>query len=75
MDQLSAAGRFCEDPARNVQRYFYRLWTELSGISDGQEQVESTIETRARQTAYPVGGGVLLAVLFLFLVALVLYIK
>ncbi|MBW2451450.1 MAG: Na(+)/H(+) antiporter subunit D [Deltaproteobacteria bacterium] len=65
--------RFFDEPGGNVQKYGYRLWVDASGINDGQTAVEEQIDRRSRSGAYPVGGGVLLAVMFLSLMAFLLF--
>ncbi len=67
--------RFFEEPGGNTQKYIYRLWTETSGIPDHQDRISQEIDGRSRNAAYPVGGGVLLAVLILALVSFVLYLR
>lgn len=64
---------FFEEPGSNFQKYGYRLWVEASGDTDDLENINRTIDRRSRNAAYPVGGGVLLAVLILALLSLVLY--
>jgi multicomponent Na+:H+ antiporter subunit D len=66
--------RFFEEPGANIQKYGYRLWVETSGINDQQERIERMIKTRSDNAAYPIGGGVLLAVMILALVSILLYI-
>lgn len=63
---------FFEEPGGNFQKYGYRLWVEISGINDRHAEIDRVIDWRTRNAAYPVGGGVLLAVLILSLVSLVL---
>ncbi len=67
--------QFFEEPGGNFQKYGYRLWVETSGIADQNEQVSKEIDRRSRNAAYPVGGGVLLAVLILSLVSLILFLR
>lgn len=64
--------RFFEEPGSNIQKHGYRLWVEASGISVHKERIEEKIESRSRSGSYPVGVGVLLAVMILVLVSLVL---
>ncbi len=66
---------FFEEPGGNFQKYGYRLWVETSGINRNQEKVDRNIDRRSRNAAYPVGGGVLLAVMLLALVSVVLYLR
>jgi multicomponent Na+:H+ antiporter subunit D len=65
-------GQFFEEPGSNIQKHGYRLWVEASGISDDKERIEEQIEDRSRSASYPVGIGVLLAVVILTLVSLLL---
>ncbi|MDT8440902.1 MAG: Na(+)/H(+) antiporter subunit D [Desulfuromonadales bacterium] len=65
--------RFLEEPGGNVQKYGYRLWTETSGIDEQRDKVLDQIERRSRSASYPIGGGVLLAVSFLALLAFLLF--
>ena len=67
--------QFFEEPGSNLQKYGYRLWVEGSGIPDDQEHVAKQIDSRSRSAAYPVGVGVLLAVVILALVSLLLYLR
>lgn len=64
--------RFFAEPGGNLQKYGVRLWVEASGVSDGQERLAEQIEQRCRSASYPVGGGVLLAVLLVTLLSLFL---
>jgi multicomponent Na+:H+ antiporter subunit D len=65
--------QFFEDPGCNFQKYGYHLWVEISGITGREAEIDQIIDRRTRNAAYPVGGGVLLAVLILSLVALFLF--
>ena len=67
--------RFFENPGGNLQKYGYRLWAETSGISDQQERIRTEIDDRSRNAAYPVGVGVLLAVIILALASMLLYLR
>jgi len=67
--------QFFEEPGGNLQRYGYRIWVEGSGIPDNQEQVAKRINSRNRNAAYPVGIGVLLAVVILALASMLLYLR
>jgi len=64
--------RFFAEPGGNLQRYGVRLWAEYSGTDLSQSRVEEQIERRSRLATYPVGGGVLLAVLLITLLTIVL---
>jgi multicomponent Na+:H+ antiporter subunit D len=57
--------RFFEEPGGNVQKHGLRLLAEATGVEDGLREREARIEQRSRKGTYPMGGGVLLAVLFL----------
>lgn len=63
--------RFFAEPGGNLQKYGVRLWAEYSGDRPAAE-LEEQIERRSRSATYPVGGGVLLAVLLITLLTLVL---
>ena len=67
--------QFFEEPGGNLQKHGYRLWVEASGDDKHEERISAIIEKRSRHAAYPVGGGVLLAVMILFLASILLYIK
>lgn len=71
--QLIAA--FFAEPGGNLQKYAYRLWVETSGLDGDHDRVDRTIDSRSRNAAYPIGAGVLLAVLILALVSFVLYLR
>jgi multicomponent Na+:H+ antiporter subunit D len=64
--------RFFTEPGGNLQRYGVRLWAEYSGTDLSQSRLEEQIERRSRMATYPIGGGVLLAVLLITLLTLVL---
>lgn len=65
--------RFFADPARNIQQHLVHLLAEASGDEHSLERREAEIEHRTRNVAYPVGGGVLLAVVALAVVSLLFY--
>jgi len=67
--------QFFEEPGGNLQKYGYRLWVEGCGIPNDQEHVGKKIDSRSRTAAYPVGVGVLLAVMILALASLLLYLR
>ena len=48
---------------------------ESSGLDGDHARIEQSIDSRSRNAAYPIGVGVLLAVLILALVSFVLYLK
>ncbi|MEN8688041.1 MAG: Na(+)/H(+) antiporter subunit D [Desulfuromonadales bacterium] len=67
--------QFFDEPGGNLQKYAYRLWVESSGLDGDHARIERSIDSRSRNAAYPIGVGVLLAVLILALVSFVLYLK
>jgi multicomponent Na+:H+ antiporter subunit D len=67
--------QFFDEPGGNLQKYAYRLWVESSGLDGDHARIEQSIDSRSRNAAYPIGVGVLLAVLILALVSFVLYLK
>jgi len=69
----ASLARFFDDPGGNFQKYGYRLWVEATGVDEHQEEVSREIEQRSRSGGYPVGGGVLLAVIFLAVMSLLLF--
>ncbi len=66
VEQLPALlTRFFADPGANLQKYGLRLVAEMIGGERDLSATEAAIERRSHLGTYPVGGGVLLAVLFL----------
>jgi multicomponent Na+:H+ antiporter subunit D len=65
-------GVFFADAGGHLQRYGVRLWAEFSGTERRSAQLEAEITRRHRNAAYPIGGGVLLAVLLMALLSLTL---
>ncbi|MDT8442908.1 MAG: Na(+)/H(+) antiporter subunit D [Desulfuromonadales bacterium] len=65
--------QFFEDPGANLQKYGYRLLVETSGIEGQHEQTAGKISSRSRSASYPVGIGVLLAVMLLALTSMLLF--
>jgi multicomponent Na+:H+ antiporter subunit D len=65
-------GRFFSEPGSNLQRYGVRLWAEFSGNDQQAQLLEDQIVQRNRKATYPIGGGVLLAVLLITLLTMVL---
>lgn len=65
--------RFFADPSRNVQNHIVRLTAEATGDDSRIEQRENKIRQRTRFLAYPVGGGVFLAVVFLAVMSLLYF--
>jgi multicomponent Na+:H+ antiporter subunit D len=68
-------GQFFDDPGGNLQKYGYRLLVETSGIEGQHEETNNKIARRSRKAVYPVGLGVLLAVMILALTSLLLFIR
>jgi len=64
--------QFFAEPGSNLQRYGVRLWAEFSGNELRPAQLEEQIVRRNRHATYPIGGGVLLAVLLITLLTIVL---
>ena len=56
---------FFADPGANLQKYGLRLMAEMGGSDRDLAAEEAAIERRSHLGTYPVGYGVLLAVLFL----------
>jgi multicomponent Na+:H+ antiporter subunit D len=65
--------QFFDDPGANLQKHGYRLLVETSGIEGQHEQTIREIASRSRNASYPVGIGVLLAVLILVLTSMLLF--
>ncbi len=65
--------RFFADPARNVQRHIVRLTAEATGDDSKSESRYRKIEHRTFANAYPIGGGVFLAVLFLAIMSILYF--
>lgn len=65
--------RFFADPSRNIQNHVVRLTAEATGDDSRIEQRENKIRQRTRFLAYPVGGGVFLAVVFLAVMSLLYF--
>jgi multicomponent Na+:H+ antiporter subunit D len=57
--------RFFAEPGGNVQKHGLRLLAEATGEEADLAEREIRVDRRSRLATYPVGGGVLLAVLFL----------
>ena len=66
----SLLNRFFSDPSRNVQQHIVRLTAEATGDDSLVEQRNHKIEQRTKFLAYPIGGGVFLAVVFLAVMSL-----
>jgi len=57
--------RFFAEPGGNLQKHGMRLLAEATGEEADLAEREVRVDRRSRLATYPVGGGVLLAVLFL----------
>ncbi|HEX9776536.1 MAG TPA: Na(+)/H(+) antiporter subunit D [Geopsychrobacteraceae bacterium] len=66
--------RFFADPARHVQQHLVQLLAEGSGNGSVLERRKAEIEHRTRHAAYPIGGSVLLAVVFVALMSLFFFV-
>ncbi len=64
----SLLARYFDEPGGNLQKYGLRLVAEAAG-EEPDPQLKQHIDRRSRFSTYPVGGGVLLAVLFLAVVS------
>ena len=60
-----ALARFTKDPAASIQKHGVRLLAEASGDEAHLASRLAKAEHRTRYSAYPIGGGVFLAVVFL----------
>lgn len=65
--------RFFADPSRNIQNHIVKLTAEMTGDDSHIARRERTIKQRTRYLAYPVGGGVFLAVVFLAVMSLLYF--
>jgi multicomponent Na+:H+ antiporter subunit D len=57
--------QFFTEPGGNVQKHLLRIINEGSGEERDLNEINLHIDRRSRLGTYPVGGGVLLAVIFL----------
>lgn len=69
----SLLATFFTKPGGNVQKHCMRLLAEASGDDSQLERVNDGIDRRSHNATYPVGGGVLLAVLFLALMSVLFF--
>ncbi len=60
--------RYFSEPGGNLQKYGMRMAAEAAG-DEVDKKLEEHIDQRSKFSTYPVGGGVLLAVLFLTVVS------
>ena len=65
--------RFFTDPSRSLQQHGARLLAEATGDERPLSKRQADIDHRAKNFAYPVGGGVLLAVAALAVVSLLFF--
>jgi multicomponent Na+:H+ antiporter subunit D len=65
--------RFFAEPGGNVQKHGLRLMAGAAGGDRDLNEEEAMIERRSRSAAYPVGIGVLLAVLFLAVISILFF--
>lgn len=64
---------FFAEPGGNVQKHGLRLLAEATGSEEGLQEKEKRVDRRSRHAAYPVGGGVLLAVLLLAFMSILFF--
>jgi len=64
--------RYVDEPGGNLQKYALRMVAEATG-EKADTALEAEIDRRSRASSYPVGGGVLLAVLFLTVVSFLFF--
>lgn len=64
---------FFSEPGGNLQKHGARLLAEATGVEQGVAEREARIDRRSRFAAYPIGGGVLLAVLFLAVMSVLFF--
>lgn len=62
--------RFFADPSRGLQKHIIRLTAEATGDESKMEKRFRETDHRTSANAYPVGGGVFLAVVFLAVISL-----
>ncbi len=75
VQQLPAlVSRFFVNPSRNIQRLWVKLLSEASGDEQTLARRNEAIEHRTKALAYPIGGGVLLAVIFLVVMSLLYFV-
>jgi len=69
----SLLARFFLDPAGNVQKYGLRMAAEWTGRNKGFPEEEVEAVRRSQVDGYPIGGGVLLAALFLAIMSFLFF--
>ena len=60
-------------PSRNVQQHLAHLTAEATGEDSGLNAREERIAHRTGANAYPIGGGVFLAVVFLAIMSILYF--
>jgi multicomponent Na+:H+ antiporter subunit D len=75
MERIPALlSRFFQEPGGHLQKYGVDLYAEATGTDEEViARCKSQIDRRSKSAAYPVGGGVLLAVLFLALMSVLFF--
>lgn len=66
--------RFFSDPSRSVQKYLVQMAAEATGDDSQVERRNKEIDHRTKALAYPIGGGVFLAVIFLAIMSILYFI-
>ncbi len=66
--------RFFSDPSRNVQKYLVQMAAEATGDDSQVKRRNKEIDHRTKAQAYPIGGGVFLAVIFLAIMSILYFI-
>lgn len=61
----SRLAQFFAEPGGNVQKHLLRIVNEGSGEEKDLSETNNHIDRRSRMGTYPIGGGVLLAVIFM----------
>ncbi|MCK4621791.1 MAG: Na(+)/H(+) antiporter subunit D [Desulfuromonadales bacterium] len=69
----SLLNRFFLDPSRYVQKYVVQLMAEVSGDDKQVDRRNKEIDHRTKALAYPIGGSVFLAVLFVAVMSLLYF--
>jgi len=69
----SSVNDFFSDPARNIQIHGARMMVEATGDERPLAGRLRAIDQRTRNNTYPIGGGVLMAVLFLAVVSFLFF--
>jgi len=66
--------RFFSDPSRSVQKYLVQMTAEATGDDSQVVRRNKEIDHRTKAQAYPIGGGVFLAVIFLAIMSILYFI-